>query len=516
MKKKLSKKFLTILTSILLTFAVYTGALLIFLYVQGWRLDFTEQTIKKVGVLTVESSPILASIHVGDEYKGKTNKSMTLDVDTYEVTVSKDGYYNWSKEVSILEEKSTPIYPYLIMTDFTSEEIYQSDLTLDNFWVNETNDRLILLLKDEDSLQLFQYNINRDFWVLNASPVKILDIPIEENESENTPENIDIQLSPSGKMAVLTITNETNTKYLIPTTKSSTYSTIIEDPLELTDFQDYTITWSNDEEFLILESENDVISYDLDQKTKYLLLKKTDSLDTWSTDPEGYFYIFKHIETSEKNILKYTLKQYNMDGSAETTVISSLYFQNNTEYIENYRTADFKFSFFTNSPENTQTIGEITKFAVNSDVNGLYIKTTQATYWYDVTIEKYITISTYPADLLEFAPDDHKMIIKTPSKYQIFIFDKEEGDHTITIGTHDIENLNFDQIEKINWLSNSDYIQFEEDEFIYISDKDGDNKTPLTNNKNILYWTITSSREKLLTLTNTNEQGLSIILYTIH
>jgi hypothetical protein len=98
----------------------------------------------------------------------------------------------------------------------------------------------------------------------------------------------------------------------------------------------------------------------------------------------------------------------------------------------------------------------------------------------------------------------------------MFVFDKEDGDHTITIGTHDISNLDMDLVSNINWLSNSNYIQYEEDNSIYVADQDGENKTPLLSNENILYWTVTRSRENLIILNNTEEEGLQITNYTIH
>lgn len=514
MNLKTSKKFTAILTSVLATFAVYTGALLIFLYVQGWRIDFLDQSIKQVGVLTVESSPTQANIFVDGKNIGKTNKSTTLDVGTYDIEVTRDGYYDWKKKVKILEEKSTPVFPYLIRTDFQEETIYNSDLQLEKYWTDKNNNHLIMLLKSENIFQLVHYNINSGFWTLNTSPVTIFSV---EDDIENPITDIDLQLSPSGERAILQIiTEESDSKYVIPTTRLSQYSSLIQSPLSLSDFGGYTTTWSKDENFLMLESEVDVLSYDLERNTKHLLFKKTDPLDVWSTDEDGFFYLFRHNSSETEEILSYTLNQYNLDGSAKNIVIPAAYFQNNTDYIENYRTTDFDFNFFTNSPESTQTIGEITDFVVNQNVSGIYITTTEASYWYNTTTGKYITVSPFAAEILQFSPDEDKAIIKTKSSYSIFVFDKEEGDHTITIGTLPIDNLNFDQIQKINWLSNSSYIQFEEDDFIYISDIDGDNKTPIMSTDNILYWTVTSSRDNLVTLGETEENSIVIKSYTIH
>jgi hypothetical protein len=516
MKKKKQKNLKPVLTSILITLTIYTGALLIFLYVSGWRIDFTDQSIKKIGVLTVESSPILSEIYVNDEYKGRTNKSMTLDIGKYDVKVSKEGYFDWNKEVDILEEKSTPVYPYLIRSEFKKENIYSSNIPINKYWVDEESSHLIFLTKEEDSFNLFYYNLNPTFLPINIVPINTLNIPLRDNEDEIA--DVSMLLSPSGDLALLEITKsktESVQRYIIPTTTQITYSNLTNYSINLDAFEEYQITWEEDEKFLMLESTSEVISYSLNKENKQLLLRKNNSLDTWSTDKDGYFYIFKHIENSNDSLLEYSLKQYNLDGTGETEVIPSIYFQADTSFINQYRSDEFNFGFFTNSPENTQTIGEITDFVVNQDVDGIFIKTTEASYWYDMTIGKYITISPYPVDIVKFSPDEDKILIKTPTTYKIFVFDKEDGDHTITIGTHDIKNINMDQIKYIDWLSNSSYLQFEEDSFIYITDKDGDNKTPLLPSENIKYWNIKDSMDKLITVIDT-EEGCEISSYIIH
>jgi hypothetical protein len=513
MKLKTSKKFTAILTSILATFAVYTSALLIFLYVQGWRIDFLDRTIKQVGVLTVESSPTQANIYVDDEYKGRTTKSTTLDVGTYSVKVTKSDYYDWSKEIDILEEKSTPIFPYLIRTQFDNQAIFQSELKLENYWFDKANNHLLILVSDETTFELMHYSVNSGFWAFNSSPLTIFSV---ENDIENPIVTIDLILSPSGEKALLNIITETtDSKYVIPTNRLSQYSEVMLRPLSLSGLSDYLLTWSKDENYLILESDNDVLSYDLEKNSKNLLYKKTDPLDIWSTDEDGYFYIFRHNMDEQSDILSYTLEQYNLDGSGKTVILPVVYFQNNIEYINNYRNSNFDFGFFTNSPESTQTIGNITSFSVHQEVLGIYIKTTQASYWYDTSIGKYLMVSVFPADILQFSLDQDKILIKTDSEYSVFLFDKEEGDHTVSIGTHAISNLNYDLVENINWLSNSSYFQFEEDGVIYIADIDGENKTPIISTDDIKYWTVTSSRDNLITLTS-DEFGLEISSYTIH
>lgn len=511
MKAKNIKSLKSILLSVFFTLSIYTGALLIYLYASGWRLDILNQEVKQTGVLTIESKPTLANIYIDDESKGRTDKSMTLDVGDYSIKVSKDGYYDWNKVVRILEERSTPVFPWLIKTEFEQETVFTSQKELVNYWIDSTDNHLLLLISDESNYEILNYNINTEFWELANNPLTIL--TIDKTIYENP--NIDLNLSKSGTKALLTITTEEESKqYILPTNRVTNYQDLLSESINLTNFQDYSIEWSNTDNFLILESDEEVISYDINKGNKSLLLKKNNPLDKWSTDDQGSFYIFRHLETNEQNILKYSLLQYNLDGSNERVLISEVYFQNNTEYIQNYRSTGFDFGYFTNSPECTQAIGEITDFNINQKAKGIYISTTQSTYWYETTTGKYITVSPYPIDLVAYAPDCDKFIFKN-STYEIFTFDKEDGDHTVSIGSKEIDNLLFDQITDINWVSNSSYISFDEDNIIYITDIDGDNKTPLMQSDNLLYWTITSSRNHLITFSNI-EGNIEIIQYQIH
>ena len=513
MKPQKSKKLSHILTSVLLTLAVYSGALFIYLYASGWRLDIFNQEVKQTGVLTIESRPTLANIYVNGESKGRTDKSMALDVGTYAVEVSKDGYYDWNKDIRILEEKSTPVFPWLIKTEFEEKIAFNSDKVLEKYWVDETDNHLLLLLKEDTGYELVHYDINTEFWELSNNPMVILSL---ESTEDLIFEDIDLQLSHTGEFAILEITDNTaSSRYVIQTNRLTLYKDLSANKLNLKAFTDYKLSWSYDDNYLILESDEDVISYNISKETKHLLLKKSNTFDKWSTDDHGFFYIFKHIDTSVEEILTYSLQQYRLDGSSQRELIPTIYLHNNTEYIKSFRSTGFDFSFFTNSPECTQTIGEITEFIVNQKAKGIYIETTQSTYWYDMTTGKYITISPYPVELIAFSPDNDKLLFKN-STYEIFTFDKENGDHTVKIGSKDIDNLIFDQIKDINWVSNSSYVSIDEDNFIYIADKDGENKTPLLSNEGILYWSITSSREKLTTLTYDTETGVNIVEYTIH
>ena len=110
------------LISILASLFVYTGAVAIYLYANGWRLGDSNQLLVKTGVLTVQSSPSLADLYVNGEKEGRTSKSVSLPVGIHSVLVKKNGYVEWKKDVEIKEQKSTPVYPWLIKKEIAKKK----------------------------------------------------------------------------------------------------------------------------------------------------------------------------------------------------------------------------------------------------------------------------------------------------------------------------------------------------------------------------------------------------------
>ena len=113
-KEQRSKKILTLI-SVLASIGVYAGAVLVYLYANGWRVDPFNQQVVKTGVLTVESDPFLATLSINGQSRGRTPRSTSLNVGEYDISVKRDGYREWKKKVEIKEEKSTNIYHWLCL-----------------------------------------------------------------------------------------------------------------------------------------------------------------------------------------------------------------------------------------------------------------------------------------------------------------------------------------------------------------------------------------------------------------
>ena len=109
MRKNEYNKKLFSLNSVLASIFVYTGAIAIYFYANGWRFGDSNQLFIKTGVLTVESTPFLASLYIDGEPEGRTPKSVSLPVGEHRISLSRDGYTECIKNVENKELKSTPI-----------------------------------------------------------------------------------------------------------------------------------------------------------------------------------------------------------------------------------------------------------------------------------------------------------------------------------------------------------------------------------------------------------------------
>lgn len=509
--------------SVLGTLIVYIGAVLIYLYANGWRIDPLNQQVLKTGVLTVESDPFLATLYIDEKSKGRTPKSTSLNVGEYDISVVRDGYIEWKKRVEIKEEKSTPIYPWLVR-----ESIEESNLAMlegkkyIESWRNEYKDKILILTNtyNEETLlyeyELWLYNVNTTFWDLSSNPKVILTYQLPQENS------ITLSLSPNGQYAILQNSIEGNIAYhLVDTSK---ILTLQETPtLDIAPFASYTMTWSRDSKYLMFESDTDLISFNIDRQSRYLLIKKVDEKEyIWSTDEQGYFYI---IETSTENqnerVYAYILTQEEMDGSNPKILVSDLFFQKNKEYIERYMEEDSinKYTAFTNSTASTRSVGKLEDIRVNQYAQGIFIQTDTASYWYNIKTKRYHLVSPYKSQLVSFSPDSTKFIYKDILGYGVFTFIKEESNPNIVIGGKQVLNVK-NNVNDINWLSNSLYVQYVEEESVYIADQEGENKTKILENiDNLLYLGITHSREYLYTVSLENIEGtdsISIDRHLVH
>lgn len=99
---------------LLITFIVVgVAGTLTFLYAQGYRINPQTGKISPSGILVIKSTPDGAQIFINGELKTATNATISLYPDTYDVSVKKEGFFEWKKRLIIKKEEVTEATAHL-------------------------------------------------------------------------------------------------------------------------------------------------------------------------------------------------------------------------------------------------------------------------------------------------------------------------------------------------------------------------------------------------------------------
>jgi hypothetical protein len=494
----------SLILSIVSVVFVFGTSFLIYYFSKGYRIDFDGRELRRTGVITVQSEPSNANFYIGGDNLGRTPRSRTLDTGVHNVSVWKNGYREWRKEIEILEEKTTPIFPFLILEEIPKTTLWESEQLIERYWTNKLNSHFIFLTQNEEDYTLWSYRVNTPIWNLSPNPMEVLTI---EDAT------FDLQISSNGQLGLL----KTDEYYIIELQRTNNIEGL--EPLEIPLDQEYTIMWGNDDRHIILESIDQIVSLDTSRNIIYPLVEKEmEQKYIWTTDEEGFFYLVESLDTEEDQTYTYAIKQTRIDGSNPRYTIDTVYFQKDEQYTQYYRDNGDVYPEFKNSPQSTQTTGQITSFEVNQSAKGVFIQTTTSAYWYNMDNQRYRMIYPYPAELIKFAPDSTLLLFANGENIYTFRFEKEDGDHTKEIGSRKVIGLEREGTEDLDWLSNSSYISYIENDSLFISEKDGENKQSIIPTENILLYSIKNGRDYIVTLeTNDPLTGstLSINQYRI-
>jgi len=107
----MSKIRLLILIITIIVVAVFAS--LISLYARGFRFNTKTLKVSQNGLLVLKSVPDSAQIFINGELNSATNATITLPQGTYDVVVKKEGFFDWSKRLSIKKEEVTEATAHL-------------------------------------------------------------------------------------------------------------------------------------------------------------------------------------------------------------------------------------------------------------------------------------------------------------------------------------------------------------------------------------------------------------------
>lgn len=107
--------------SFLIPFVTICGilgiSLAIIAYGRGYRLNINKGDLRSTGLISATSDPIGAQVYVEGELRSATNNSFNINPGWYQVTISKEGYISWQKQLRIQGEIVSRADAYLFPTN---------------------------------------------------------------------------------------------------------------------------------------------------------------------------------------------------------------------------------------------------------------------------------------------------------------------------------------------------------------------------------------------------------------
>lgn len=92
-------------------------SLAIIAYGRGYRLDLRKNDLRSTGLISATSEPVGAQVYVDGILKSATNNSFNVDPGWYAVTIAKEGYSSWQKQLRVQGEIVARADAYLFPTN---------------------------------------------------------------------------------------------------------------------------------------------------------------------------------------------------------------------------------------------------------------------------------------------------------------------------------------------------------------------------------------------------------------
>lgn len=147
---------------LLITLAIFLGILAtsgaIFFYARGFKINPQNGRIEKTGMILAKSTPDGAKVFVDGKLVTATNSPISLKPGTYRITIIKDGYSTWEKELPVKEELVTNINALLIPKTPELKPLTASGAFLPK--LSEDKDKIAYLVKSGEKPGLWLFPLS--------------------------------------------------------------------------------------------------------------------------------------------------------------------------------------------------------------------------------------------------------------------------------------------------------------------------------------------------------------------
>lgn len=493
------KKLLSVALPILSTLFIVGTTALIIVVINGYSIDISKHSVIKTGVLNIETNPTDATITINGQYYGKSNRALpNLEIGKYSVTLAKEGYFSYTRKVEIHHGLASPVIVPLLRKN-ERKEILQ--LTKDALLDYNTTGYYILSAATESTADAsatptptkakakaeptLTYTLSRIYVTkpLFDDPHPVLDERMTITTLSASPIT-SISVSPTGKILFATLTDKSGNKSvsLIPFKRNTTVNANLTDTKSLTNYakeKSTRFSWSQDGDYLVIETPTQIISYNVKAGTRVILMEKSEvqSKDNpliWSLTDTGIVVIKKTQGTLTNT---YEIIDITYNGNPLSTQLPTIALDSNPTYIWSYSTTDTP-RFIVSTKTGTFYIGKLFD-AKSSDVD----ITLSSEKIGDVTLQHFgndfsrFTLSQEEIVTKPMHSEEKQLLAFTENKDRklvAFYYNKRIADRLTVLGRQEILTTD-KQIEAPSPLANSTYIATKQGTLLIASDTTGEN-----------------------------------------
>ncbi|MBU1132466.1 PEGA domain-containing protein [Patescibacteria group bacterium] len=108
----------------------FVSAPILILYTAGFRYDIKKGGLEKTGALVIETTPRGATVTLNGQPENTKTPVRLNNVlpDDYEISVEKDGYYSWSKKLSVLSRETTFAEDIVLFAKNDAEKLVENKI----------------------------------------------------------------------------------------------------------------------------------------------------------------------------------------------------------------------------------------------------------------------------------------------------------------------------------------------------------------------------------------------------
>jgi hypothetical protein len=180
------------------------AAPLLILYTAGYRYNVKKQAVSRTGSMVIETEPKNATVSLSNVDEEYTTPLRLTDVfpNQYDITVTKDGYYSWHKQLTVESQLTTFAEDIILFKQSEPEQLMSEPVTA--MYTADNKDEAILVLEDTEGMQSLMHYTFED---REATP---LPLTLTETQEVDT-----ITWAPSNDFVLLTLRDEEETTYTL-------------------------------------------------------------------------------------------------------------------------------------------------------------------------------------------------------------------------------------------------------------------------------------------------------------